>query len=94
MTFLTTEQYMMYQKAMLFKDKAIADQIMIEPEPFKQRALGRKVKGYTDKGWRANREKIVEEGNWWKFTHCKEGDLKKMLLKTGDRELVEVGAVV
>ncbi|KAK4697660.1 hypothetical protein P7C71_g438, partial [Lecanoromycetidae sp. Uapishka_2] len=89
-TFLTTEQYMMYHKAILFKDTEIADQIMIEPEPAKQRALGRKVKGYTDKGWKARREEIVEEGNWWKFTQYKEGNLKQLLLETGERELVEV----
>jgi len=40
---------------------------------------------HTDKA------RIVEEGNWWKFTSSKEQlQMKKKLLSTGDRELVEV----
>ena len=79
----------MYHKAILFDDRGIADEIALEPEPEKQKALGRKVKGFDGKIWNAEREKIVEEGNWWKFTQPKEGDLKKMLLETGNRLLVE-----
>lgn len=78
----------MYKKAILFDDQDIADKIVLEPEPKKQKALGRKVKGFDDKTWNAERETIVEEGNWWKFTRPK-GDLRKMLLETGDRLLVE-----
>lgn len=90
MTFLTTEQYMMYHKAILFDDVEVADQIMLEPEPKKQKSLGRKVKGFDNKKWNGNREKVVEEGNWWKFTQSKEDVLRKQLLDTGDRMLVEV----
>lgn len=37
-----------------------------------------------------DKSRIVEEGNWWKFTTSKEHDrFKKGLLATGDRELVE-----
>ncbi|KAL6718898.1 hypothetical protein ACLMJK_003133 [Lecanora helva] len=89
MTFLTTEQYMMYQKAIIFKDYDIAKQIMLEPGPKRQKALGRKVKGFDHKKWDEEKEKVVEDGNWWKFTQPKEGDMRKLLLETGDRELVE-----
>lgn len=91
MTFLTTEQYMMFQKAIVFNDLEIADKIMLEPNPEKQKALGRKVKNFDHKKWDKVKEQIVEDGNWWKFTQPKEGDLRKMLLETGQRELVEVG---
>lgn len=38
-----------------------------------------------------DKSRIVEEGNWWKFTNSKEkAQLTEMLLATGDRELVEV----
>lgn len=47
------------------------------------------MRGFDGKKWNAKREKIVEDGNWWKFTRSKEGDLRKMLLETGDRWLVE-----
>ena len=91
-TFLTTEQYMMYQKAVLFQDHGIANKILHESEPRKQKALGRKVVGFNHEKWDEEKEKIVEHGNWWKFTQPKEGDIRKLLLETGDRELVEVGA--
>jgi ribA/ribD-fused uncharacterized protein len=38
----------------------------------------------------ADKLRIVEEGNWHKFTKSKEvAKFKKLLLDTGDRELVE-----
>ena len=80
---------MMYHKAIVFSDQEIADKIALEPEASKQKALGRMVKGFDNKIWNAKREKIVEDGNWWKFTQPKESDLRKMLLETGDRLLVE-----
>ncbi|KAL8703667.1 MAG: hypothetical protein Q9201_003152 [Fulgogasparrea decipioides] len=90
MTFRTTEQYMMYHKAMLFKDPESADQIMLAPTPRKQKALGRKVKNFDGKVWEAQREQIVENGNWNKFCSSKDGTkLRDMLVETGDRELVE-----
>ena len=79
----------MYHKAIVFDDQEIADKIALEPKAKNQKALGRKVKGFDDKKWKAKREEIVEEGNWWKFTQSKEGGLSKMLLETGDRLLVE-----
>ncbi|EJP62853.1 N-glycosidase [Beauveria bassiana] len=85
----TAEHYMMYQKAILFDDNE----------------AGRKVKGFSDKKWTANREVIVRKGNLLKFTNavtekglCKgttedsapiEGSLMDMLLATGTKELVE-----
>lgn len=91
-TFATCEQYMMYRKGMLFEDPETAEEIMQAKTPKAQKALGRKVSGFTDKVWCANRERIVVDGNWYKFTNPVGGseDLKKKLLATGDRELVEV----
>lgn len=38
----------------------------------------------------ADKSRIVEEGNWWKFTASKEKEnFKSGLLATGERELVE-----
>lgn len=94
MTFKTTEQYMMYHKAILFKDADIAHQIMLAKLPKEHKALGRKVKNFNGDIWEAHREKIVEQGNWNKFCSSNEGSKwRDMLLKTGDRELVEVGNV-
>jgi len=39
----------------------------------------------------ADKSRIVEEGNWHKFTNAKESsEMQKLLLATGERELVEV----
>ncbi len=91
-TFASCEQYMMYRKGMLFEDPETAEEIMQAKTPKAQKALGREVSGFTDTVWCSNRELIVVDGNWYKFTNPVGGseDLKKKLLATGDRELVEV----
>ena len=95
MTFKTTEQYMMYHKAILFNDADIAHQIMLAKLPKEHKALGRKVKNFNGDIWEAHRVKIVEQGNWNKFCSSNKGSKwRDMLLKTGDRELVEVGNVL
>lgn len=91
MSFLTTEQYMMYRKAMLFGDSETAKKIMTALTPAEHKALGRQVKSFDKEKWVGNRNMIVEEGNWNKFRNAKEGPrLRELLLETGERELVEV----
>ena len=83
---------MMYQKAILFKDAEVADQIMLAVTPKEHKSLGRKVKNVDGDVWGAQRERIVGEGNWNKSCSSKKGSKwRDMLLQTGDRELVEVG---
>jgi ribA/ribD-fused uncharacterized protein len=90
-SFLTTEQYMMYRKAMLFCDTETAEKIMTAMTPAEHKALGRQVKNFDKEKWVGNRDIIVEEGNWNKFKNAKEGPrLRELLLETGERELVEV----
>tara|TARA_R110002050_G_scaffold86536_3_gene183912 strand:- start:355 stop:534 length:180 start_codon:yes stop_codon:yes gene_type:complete len=43
------EQYLMYQKAVLFKDDEAAAQIMEADKPGKQKKLGRGVRGFNEK---------------------------------------------
>ncbi|KAL2131566.1 hypothetical protein VTI74DRAFT_4890 [Chaetomium olivicolor] len=123
----TAEHYMMYQKALLFSDRAVGAQILAASHPRQVKALGRKVSNFDEKVWHAHREEIVRKGNWLKFTRpldvndgkwiitpppppspaegqvdSSEGkgdgvskaegegvSLKELLLRTGDRELVE-----
>lgn len=96
---------MMYQKAILFDDNEVGEEILAAGHPREVKALGRKVRGFSEKKWVYNREKIVHKGNILKFTtavteegfgkgttqDCApiEGSLKEMLLATGTRELVE-----
>jgi predicted NAD-dependent protein-ADP-ribosyltransferase YbiA (DUF1768 family) len=59
--------------------------------PKEHKALGRQARGFDGKKWDEAKLRIVEEGNWFKFTESKVAEeLKKQLLATGEREIVEV----
>ncbi|KAK0631865.1 hypothetical protein B0T14DRAFT_13779 [Immersiella caudata] len=66
----TAEHYMMYQKALLFNDTATGQLILDSTTPDVTRALGRKVANFDESAWRANRERIVEEGTRYKYTRA------------------------
>ena len=83
----SVEQYMMYQKAMLFGDEEIADKIMQTYSMGEIKALGRKVRNYDDKKWGEVRYDVVLEALRAKFTQHE--DLKEILLRTGSSEIVE-----
>ena len=85
--FVSTEQYMMYQKAKLFKDKEISDKILNTSNPKSIKMYGRKVKNFNERIWVIHRKNIVYNGNLLKFQQNK--NLKKKLLETKDKTLVE-----
>ena len=89
-TFSSMEQYMMYQKAVCFKDEEIAEKILATTDVAVIKALGRQVKGYNDGYWNGVRQLLVYEGLKEKFTQNE--NLKKLLLDTEDSILAE-GAV-
>ena len=86
-TFNCAEQFMMHGKAVLFGDVEVAEKILTAAHPRDHKALGRKVKSFDDKVWKASRERIVLAGNRAKFTQNPE--LKELLLATKGTELVE-----
>jgi len=61
---------MMYKKAVLFKDVETAHEILRANTPRAARSLGRKVTGFSDEVWNANRLRIVTEASMAKFTHA------------------------
>jgi len=81
------EQYMMAEKARLFNDIKKAEQIMKSHNPAVMKKLGQAVRGFKQHVWDQQREKIVFEGNYARFSQDKK--YKKKLLETGDRLLVE-----
>lgn len=81
------EQYMMYQKALLFDDMEIAEQIMDTANMGKIKALGRAVKNYEDVLWNGMRQLIVYQGLLEKFQQNME--LKERLLATQNHILAE-----
>ncbi|KAJ1334061.1 NADAR domain-containing protein [Microdochium nivale] len=64
----TAEHYMMHHKALLFGEESIAAEILEANDPKTVKALGRTVKGFDDKTWNSNRERIVTRGNYCKFS--------------------------
>ena len=81
------EQYMMYQKALLFNDIETADMIMQTKSPKIQKEYGRSVKNFDKNIWDDICYDIVYKANFAKFSQNKE--LLKELLSTGDKILVE-----
>ncbi len=65
--FNCAEQYMMYWKAIIFGDQSIAEEILKEPQPSRQQALGRTVKRFNQATWDKVKEAIVFNGNVLKY---------------------------
>lgn len=89
--FTRGEQYMMYQKAMLFGDTDIADAILKTDDPAEQKNLGRRVSNYNDDIWSAKRVDVMVAGLFEKFNQNPK--LKDALLNTGTSTMVEASPV-
>lgn len=85
--FHNCEQYMMFQKASLFKDVRIKQKIIQERNPKNIKKLGREVKNFNNATWNKYKEFIVYQGNLLKFSVNEE--LKTRLLNTGNKVLIE-----
>lgn len=90
-TFLHCEQWMMFNKAKLFKDEKSAAMIMEATEPIQCKSIGRKVENFAEKIWKQENERIVLEGNRQKFTQ--NPSLLEKLLATDGTTLVEASPV-
>ncbi|KAI4921814.1 hypothetical protein J4E90_000241 [Alternaria incomplexa] len=89
-TYVTTEMWMMVQKARCFNDEEIAKQMLETTDPKTHKQLGRMVSGFDEKVWDERKLEIVTQGNYHKFTISEDAEnLRGMLLATGERELVE-----
>ncbi|GGN28234.1 hypothetical protein GCM10011609_84140 [Lentzea pudingi] len=86
-TFTSAEHYMMWRKALLFGDDAIAARVLAARTPGEAKALGREVAGFSDPDWVSARLQIVVDGNLAKFGQ--DPALRSYLLGTGSRVLVE-----
>lgn len=85
--YVCMEQYMMSEKALLFKDMEILKQILNTQDPAKCKALGRQVRHFDSDVWNEHSQNIVFKGNYAKFSQ--NSRLKEILLATGDKVLVE-----
>ena len=85
--YTSMEQYMMYQKAICFKDYEIAKKILKTDNVAEIKTLGREVFNYDDHIWNGVRQVIIYEGLLQKFLQNEE--LKNQLLSTKDAILAE-----
>ena len=81
------EQYMMYEKALLFQDQEAAEKILQTDNVADIKALGRSVQHFDDKIWIKVREEIVYKGVCEKFRQNPE--LAENLEKTGEEIISE-----
>ena len=81
------EQYIMYQKCILFGDENSAGEVLATDDPETQQTLGRAASGWNEYLWNGNCQLILRRGLIAKFTQNDE--LRRMLLDTGDAVLVE-----
>ena len=86
-TFSSMEQYMMYEKAVLFKDQTTAEKILQTDDVAEIKALGRTVQNFDEKVWVKKREGIVYRGVSEKFRQNPE--LAEKLEKTGEEIIAE-----
>lgn len=86
-TFTSTEQYMMYYKALTFHDNGIAAQILETDDVARIKELGRMVAGYNDTIWNGVRQIMIYNGLLLKFTQNEV--LGEMLRSTGDAVIAE-----
>lgn len=89
--YLTSEHWMMAQKALLFDDMNMYQKIIAATSPGEAKELGRNVIGFNDDLWRLERYSIVKLGNIHKFNQNRQ--LGEYLLNTQNRILVEASPV-
>lgn len=82
---LFSEQAFILKKAELF-DKSMIDKIVHATRPDEAKQYGRQIKNYKDKIWASRRYQAMVDALTAKF---QDPELKRILLNTGDRILVE-----
>ncbi|MBR2751856.1 MAG: NADAR family protein [Lachnospiraceae bacterium] len=86
--YATSEQFMMYQKVLMFGQFDLAGQIMATPDPENCKIIGRTFFPEFDGAlWKKTRYEVVKRGVRQKF--AQNPDILQVLLETGDSLLAE-----
>lgn len=85
--YVSAEQYMMHQKALLFGDTESAEKVMQTRDPQKAKIIGRGVRGFNKQKWEAVARDLVYKGCYAKFQQ-NEG-FKLRMMETKGTTLVE-----
>ena len=86
-TYTSMEKYLMVQKAKLFKDVQILEQMKTEDDPVKLKHMGKTVKNFNSAAWIKEIDIILYDGLYSKFSQNK--DLGNFLKNTGKTVLAE-----
>ena len=86
-TYTSVEQYLMYGKAVVFKDEEMQQAILATHNVAEIKQYGRHVKGYNETVWNGLRQLVLYRGLRLKFSQNEE--LKRKLIDTGNDILVE-----
>ena len=86
--YLHSEQFMMYQKVMMFGQQELGDEIMRTPDPEQCKILGREFfEGFNADLWKRTRYAVVKRGIRAKF--AQNPSMMETLLETGNALLAE-----
>jgi ribA/ribD-fused uncharacterized protein len=88
--FTSTEQYIMYHKALLMGEKNVAANILCTEDPAKIKQHGRSIKNYDDELWSKRRYEVGLQGNRLKF--AADSELAEKLLSTGNAIIAEAAS--
>lgn len=86
-SFSSSEQYMMWRKALLFNDQKNAEKILCTSKPGACKKLGRQVQNFDQDVWSKHAIDIVYDGCLLKFRQNKE--MKEFLFTTGTKIIAE-----
>lgn len=85
--FDNSEQFMMWAKALVMGDQAMAKRMLLVSNPGKLKELGRQVTPYIEERWVDHRLAVMVHACYLKFSQ--NPAMKAELLATGERLLVE-----
>ncbi|KWA84048.1 hypothetical protein WL29_22030 [Burkholderia ubonensis] len=85
--FANSEQFMMWAKALIMGDLAMAARMLTVSDPKTLKGMGRQVQNYQDALWVKHRLAVMVQGCYLKFSQ--NPAMKAELLATGDRILVK-----
>ena len=86
-TFKSSEQYFMYQKALIMGDRATANLILSANTPAEAKKLGRSIKPWNQNLWDQHKYLVMVDALTYKFSANQ--DQLKILLDTKDAVLAE-----
>ena len=86
-SYITAEQYMMSEKALLFNDLDMYSKIMKEPDPYLCKKMGRQVRNFDAYIWNKAFREIIFHGNLGKLQS--DIEIVDALLNTGNAVLIE-----